>query len=102
MKARQLLGAGIFLLAGICAADASAQTATCYNCPPEWADFKTQLRVIKEQTGITVPPDNKNSGQTLAQLIAEKANPVADIGHFGVGFAIQAKDAGVVEAYKPA
>jgi len=27
---------------------------------------------------------------------------VADIGHFGVGFAIQAKDAGVVEAYKPA
>jgi len=80
---------------------ALAQTATCYNCPPEWADFKTQLRVIKEQTGITVPPDNKNSGQTLAQLIAEKANPVADIGHFGVGFAIQAKDAGVLEPYKP-
>jgi len=102
MKARQLLGAGIFLLAGICAADASAQTATCYNCPPEWADWKTQIRVIKEETGISVPPDNKNSGQTLAQLIAEKNNPVADIAHFGVGFAIQARDAGVLEPYKPA
>ena len=53
-------------------------------------------------TGIQVPPDNKNSGQTLAQLIAEKNNPVADIAYFGVGFAIQAKDAGVLEPYKPA
>ena len=49
MKARQLLGAGIFLLAGIRAADASAQTATCYNCPPEWADWGAQLKVIKEK-----------------------------------------------------
>lgn len=80
----------------------SAQSVTCYNCPPEWADFKTQLRVIKEETGISIPGDNKNSGQTLAQLIAEKASPVADIAHFGVGFAIQAIDAGVLEPYKPA
>jgi len=29
-----------------------------------------------EKTGITVPQDNKNSGQTLAQLVAEKASPV--------------------------
>lgn len=81
---------------------ASAQTATCYNCPPEWADWKTQLEVIKEETGIRVPPDNKNSGQTLAQLIAEKDSPVADIAHFGVGFAIRGKEAGVLEPYKPA
>lgn len=79
-----------------------AQTAVCYNCPPEWADWRTQIGVIKEVTGITVPPDNKNSGQTLAQLIAEKNNPVADIAHFGVGFAIQAKEQGVVVPYKPA
>jgi putative spermidine/putrescine transport system substrate-binding protein len=26
-----------------------------------------------------VPPDNKNSGQTLAQLVAEKSSPVADV-----------------------
>ena len=45
---------------------AQAQTAICYNCPPEWADWASQLRAIKSKTGITVPSDNKNSGQTLA------------------------------------
>lgn len=81
---------------------ASAQTAICYNCPPEWADWGSQLRAIKAKTGITVPPDNKNSGQTLAQLIAEKANPVADVAYYGVTFGIQAKRDSVVSAYRPA
>jgi putative spermidine/putrescine transport system substrate-binding protein len=80
---------------------ALAQTAICYNCPPEWADWGTQLKVIKEKTGISVPPDNKNSGQTLAQLVAEKANPVADVAYYGVTFGIQAKKEGVVAPYKP-
>ena len=79
-----------------------AQTAICYNCPPEWADWGTQLRKIKERTGITVPQDNKNSGQSLAQLVAEKNSPVADVTYLGVTFGIQAKKDGVVAAYKPA
>ena len=86
------------LLAG---ASAMAQTAICYNCPPEWADWASQLRAIKDKTGITVPPDNKNSGQTLAQLVAEKASPVADMAYYGVTFGIQAKKEGVTAAYKP-
>jgi len=81
---------------------AVAQTAICYNCPPEWADWASQLKSIKAKTGITVPPDNKNSGQALAQLVAEKASPVADITYLGVTFGIQAKNAGVVANYKPA
>jgi putative spermidine/putrescine transport system substrate-binding protein len=81
---------------------AFAQTAICYNCPPEWADWGTQLRKIKEKTGITVPQDNKNSGQTLAQLIAEKGSPVADIAYYGVTFGIQAQKEGVTAPYKPA
>jgi putative spermidine/putrescine transport system substrate-binding protein len=81
---------------------ASAQTAICYNCPPEWADWGTQLKMIKEKTGITVPQDNKNSGQTLSQLVAEKANPVADIAYLGVTFGIQARKEGVTDPYKPA
>lgn len=81
---------------------ASAQTAICYNCPPEWADWGSQLKAIKAKTGITVPPDNKNSGQSLAQLVAEKASPVADVTYLGVTFAIQAQKDGVVTAYKPA
>jgi putative spermidine/putrescine transport system substrate-binding protein len=81
---------------------AVAQTAICYNCPPEWADWGSQLKAIKAKTGITVPPDNKNSGQSLAQLIAEKANPVADVTYLGVTFAIQAQKDAVVSTYKPA
>ena len=81
---------------------ALAQNAICYNCPPEWADWASQLKSIKAKTGITVPPDNKNSGQALAQLVAEKASPVADVTYLGVTFGIQAKKEGVVANYKPA
>lgn len=87
---------------GLGAASAMAQTAICYNCPTEWADWGTQLRAIKAKTGVTVPPDNKNSGQSLAQLVAEKASPVADMTYLGVTFAIQAQKDGVVAPYKPA
>ena len=83
-------------------ATASAQSAICYNCPTEWADWGTQLKAIKAKTGITIPADNKNSGQTLAQLVAEKASPVADIAYYGVTFGVQAMKEGVVAAYKPA
>jgi putative spermidine/putrescine transport system substrate-binding protein len=94
--------AGLVTSFAFAATAASAQTAICYNCPPEWADWATQIRLIKEKTGVTVPPDNKNSGQALAQLVAEKASPVADVVYYGVTFGIQAKKDGVVAAYKPA
>jgi putative spermidine/putrescine transport system substrate-binding protein len=87
------------LAAGV---SAFAQNAICYNCPPEWADWASQIKAIKAKTGVTVPPDNKNSGQSLAQLVAEKASPVADVTYLGVTFAIQAQKEGVVAAYKPA
>src|SRR6266498_927853 len=97
--AARLFGALAIILA---TGSALAQTAICYNCPPEWADWGTQLRKIKEKTGVTVPQDNKNSGQSLAQLVAEKGSPVADITYLGVTFGIQAKKEGVVAPYKPA
>lgn len=83
-------------------ASALAQNAICYNCPPEWADWASQIKAIKTKTGVTVPPDNKNSGQALAQLVAEKASPVADVTYLGVTFAIQAQKDGVVTPFKPA
>lgn len=97
--AARLLGALALILA---TGSALAQNAICYNCPPEWADWGTQLRNVKEKTGITVPGDNKNSGQTLAQLVAEKASPVADIAYLGVTFGIQAKKEGVTAPYQAA
>jgi putative spermidine/putrescine transport system substrate-binding protein len=79
----------------------AADTAICYNCPPEWADWGTQLNAIAKDTGIQVPQDNKNSGQALAQLVAEQGHPVADVVYYGVSFGIQADSAGVISAYKP-
>lgn len=48
-----------------------------------------------------MPPDNKNSGQSIAALIAEKAKPVADVTYLGGISADTAKSAGVLTAYKP-
>jgi putative spermidine/putrescine transport system substrate-binding protein len=79
-----------------------AQRAVCYNCPPEWADWASALRAVRERLGITVPHDNKNSGQTLAALIAERARPVADIAYFGGNFGPRARAEGVLTPYRPA
>ena len=81
---------------------AIAADAICYNCPPQWADWASQLEAIAKHLGLEVPHDNKNSGQTLSQLLAEKDNPVADVAYYGVSFGIAAKNEGVVEAYQPA
>jgi putative spermidine/putrescine transport system substrate-binding protein len=92
---------GIAAVANISGA-AAQQRAVCYNCPPEWADWGSQLKAIQARLGIQVPPDNKNSGQAIAALIAEKANPVADVTYLGGIAADPAKDAGVLTPYKPA
>ncbi len=82
-------------------AQAQAARAICYNCPPEWADWGGMLKLVNQKLNIAVPPDNKNSGQTLAALIAEKANPVADIAYFGGQFGPQARAADVLTPFKP-
>ena len=89
------------LLCGVASLAQAAETSICYNCPPDWADWGTQLKAIAASTGVQVPLDNKNSGQSLAQLVAEKAAPVADVVYYGVTFGLQAQKAGVVEGYKP-
>src|SRR5471030_447006 len=80
---------------------AKAADVICYNCPPEWADWASMLKAIKADLGYDIPHDNKNSGQSLSQLIAEKANPVADIVYLGVDVGYKAKAEGVIEPYKP-
>jgi putative spermidine/putrescine transport system substrate-binding protein len=80
---------------------AQQQRAICYNCPPEWADWGGMLKLIGQKLNITVPPDNKNSGQSLAALIAEKANPVADVVYLGGQVGPQARAADVLAPYKP-
>ncbi|MFT4173016.1 MAG: extracellular solute-binding protein [Rhodocyclaceae bacterium] len=78
------------------------QRAVCYNCPPEWADWGAQLKAINTRLGIVVPPDNKNSGQSIAAMIAEKAKPVNDVVYLGGIAADAAVDADILTPYKPA
>ncbi len=103
MKLKSFVGALAVAAAvgGFGAQPAAAADVICYNCPPEWADWGTMLKAIKSDLGLEVPLDNKNSGQALSTIIAEKANPVADIVYLGVSFGIDAKQAGVVAPYKP-
>src|SRR5229473_1825286 len=81
---------------------AKAADVICYNCPPEWADWASMLKAIKTDLSYDIPHDNKNSGQALAQILAEKSNPVGDIGYFGVTFGMKAKSQDALEPYKPA
>jgi putative spermidine/putrescine transport system substrate-binding protein len=60
------------------------------------------LKAIKTDLNYDIPHDNKNSGQALAQILAEKSNPVGDIGYFGVTFGMKAKVQDALEPYKPA
>ncbi|SOE56595.1 putative spermidine/putrescine transport system substrate-binding protein [Burkholderia sp. OK233] len=100
------LSAGMIVTAALAALAPQAahtdETAICYNCPPEWADWASQIKAIQQKTGIRVPFDNKNSGQSIAQLMAEQKSPVADVVYLGVSSAFQAKDKGVIQPYKPA
>jgi putative spermidine/putrescine transport system substrate-binding protein len=94
----------VSLLAGFAlapVAPAQAADVICYNCPPQWADWASMLKAIKADLGYDIPHDNKNSGQSLAQLLAEKANPVADIAYFGVDVGYKAKAEGALEPYRP-
>ncbi|MCA8907473.1 MAG: ABC transporter substrate-binding protein [Rhodospirillaceae bacterium] len=98
-----LMAAGAATALLLAAGPAAAQReAICYNCPPEWADWASMLEAIQANLGISLPHDNKNSGQTLAQLLAERDNPVADVAYYGVTFGIQAADEGVAASYQPA
>jgi putative spermidine/putrescine transport system substrate-binding protein len=71
-KTKCLVGLGLMLVVSFASVKAEAADAVCYNCPPQWADWASQLKSIKQNLGYDIPHDNKNSGQTLSQLLAEK------------------------------
>jgi len=104
MRRRHLFGASAAAFAATHWAEAAAQTgrAVCYNCPPEWADWGGALRAIRAGLGIQLPHDNKNSGQALASLIAERARPVADVVYLGGNFGPRAAAEGILSPYRPA
>ena len=91
MKPGKLVAAGLGAIALTFANVAPAADAICYNCPPQWADWASMLKAIENNLGYKIPHDNKNSGQTLSQLIAEKGSPVADVAYYGVSFGLKVR-----------
>jgi putative spermidine/putrescine transport system substrate-binding protein len=88
-------------ITGVVAPAHASEKAVCYNCGIEWADWGSQLKAIEQEFGIKMPPDNKNSGQSIAALIAEQKKPVADVVYLGGIASGAAKDAKVLQPYKP-
>lgn len=79
---------------------AAGNSAIIYNVPAEWAGWGNMLKLIAQKTGIAVPIDNKNSGQSIAQVVAEQKNPVADGMYLGISFAINAAKLGLLDPYQ--
>ena len=57
MKKLSLISILFALSISLCLTGVSsgAETGTCYNCPPEWADWGTQLKAIKENLALMSP-----------------------------------------------
>jgi len=81
---------------------AESKQVVIYNSPPEWANWGEELKQFSAKTGIQATPDNKNSGQTVTALIAEKAKPGADAAYLGITFGYDAANKDLLEGYKPA
>lgn len=80
---------------------AESKQVVVYNSPPEWANWGEALKKFSAKTGVQATPDNKNSGQTVTALIAEKAKPGADVAYLGITFGYEAVNKDLLTGYKP-
>lgn len=109
MRKKMLILVSIIVLAiglAACSSDSGkgkkdSNVLIAYNNPPLWANWEAIQKEFEEQEGVRVPADNKNSGQALTALIAEKSSPIADVAYFGIVFGEQAIKQDVVEGYHP-
>lgn len=80
---------------------ALAQGAVNVICPvqAEWCSLAATT--FEKETGIKVTMMLKGSGESLAQVAAEKANPKLDVWFGGTGDPhLQAAEQGLLEEYK--
>ena len=78
--------AALLIAATFCAADASAQQSQVNVICSVQADWCNMIQtVFAKSTGIKVNMALKGSGEALAQLMAEKANPKTDVWFGGTG-----------------
>lgn len=108
-QAKRIISIGLVLIMALalltgCASggqkSASSGTVITYNTPQDWVNWGNVLKEFSTKTGITAPNDNKNSGQSLTALIAEKSAPLCDMVYLGISFGPTAASEGVLQSYK--
>lgn len=82
------------------AGGAGNKPVIAYNTPDSWANYKQIREDFHKETGLTVPQDVKNSGQSIAAIENAKSNQQADTGYWGITFGVQAAKKGLLEPYK--
>lgn len=94
--------AGLALAASICAAPfaAQAQNQLTIYCSILEEQCRAGVAAFEKESGIKVTMVRKSTGETLAQIRAEAANPRADVWWGGPGDShIQAAEEGLTVAY---
>ncbi len=80
---------------------AEGSTLIQYDAQPNYANWGGVTHYFQETYGVRVPPDMKGSGPTLAALLREQNNTVADVAYYNALVAIEAGERGVHQSYKP-
>jgi iron(III) transport system substrate-binding protein len=98
-RSLKVLGAGA-LIAGSALVQGQQVTALC-STDQGWCELAA--KEFQVQTGIKVLQVHKATGEALAQIRAEAANPKTDIWWGGTGDPfLQAAELGLLDAYRPA
>jgi iron(III) transport system substrate-binding protein len=91
--------AGSLLALGAAGALAQGQVNIICSVPMTWC--QAVGNAFTKETGITVGVQNKSSGEAMAQILAERANPKLDVFYTGTGDPhLQAAEMGLTEEYK--
>ena len=72
-----------------------------YDAQPNYANWGGVTNFFFTTYGVRVPPDMKGSGPTLAALLREQNNTVADVAYYNALVALEAGERGVHQPYKP-
>ena len=95
-----LLALGIGL-GGLAAAQGQQQLVAICSTDQTWCELAA--KEFQAQTGIRVQQVRKATGEALAQIRAEAANPKTDLWWGGTGDPfLQAAEVGLLDAYRPA
>ena len=100
MSSLRIVAAGA-VAAAVLAGPAGAQNQLSVICPVQAEWCNAAAVAFEKETGVKVAMTLKGSGESFAQIAAEKANPKLDVWFGGTGDPhLQAAEQGLLEEYK--